>query len=330
MIAIQPFEKTDEEYNHLVATLAACWPEYSDDLDDVRFWDETREPGRFYRRFTLLWGEEKAGIGTCFKPRIEREPGSYGFDLLVLPRFRRRGIGSAFYDFFLPLLVDEGFNPTHLSIECREDQPEGLNFLKKRGFEITMRFPRSALETASFDPQRFDDAVQRAAASGIAIRSLAEQKAIDPDALRKFWQFSEIDVMRDVPLPGPYKSRSFELFCKQIVENPRFTLVTTFVAVDGERLVGMSAVYLENKQNNLWMTGLTGIDRNYRRRGIATALKVRAITNARAAGAVLIETDNEENNPMYDLNLQLGFKPLPAWLELERYLPGKTGNPPIL
>jgi hypothetical protein len=35
---------------------------------------------------------------------------------------------------------------------------------------------------------------------------------------------------------------------------------------------------------------------------------------------MLIETYNEENNPMYALNLALGFKPQPAWLEFEKRL----------
>jgi hypothetical protein len=35
---------------------------------------------------------------------------------------------------------------------------------------------------------------------------------------------------------------------------------------------------------------------------------------AKAQGARSIQTDNEEKNPMYDLNVRLGFKPIPAWL----------------
>jgi hypothetical protein len=33
---------------------------------------------------------------------------------------------------------------------------------------------------------------------------------------------------------------------------------------------------------------------------------------------VIIETDNEENNPMYQLNLQLGFAPQPAELDFHK------------
>jgi hypothetical protein len=47
-------------------------------------------------------------------------------------------------------------------------------------------------------------------------------------------------------------------------------------------------------------------------------MKVRAIGFARQYGARVIETDNEENNPMFQLNLQLGFEPQPAWLDFEK------------
>lgn len=42
------------------------------------------------------------------------------------------------------------------------------------------------------------------------------------------------------------------------------------------------------------------------------------ITAAKALGATHIETDNEENNPMYGLNMTLSFKPAPAWVDYEK------------
>jgi hypothetical protein len=41
---------------------------------------------------------------------------------------------------------------------------------------------------------------------------------------------------------------------------------------------------------------------------------------AQEIGAKFIETNNEEHNPMYQLNLQLGFQPQPADLDMEKVL----------
>ena len=65
-------------------------------------------------------------------------------------------------------------------------------------------------------------------------------------------------------------------------------------------------------------TGFTGTIRSYRRRGIATLLKVHAIQYAQQIGAQLIRTGNEEHNPMYALNQRLGFKDLTTDLAFEK------------
>ena len=41
---------------------------------------------------------------------------------------------------------------------------------------------------------------------------------------------------------------------------------------------------------------------------------------ARGYGATIIETDNEENNPMFGLNMQLGFEAQPAWIDFRKIL----------
>ena len=55
--------------------------------------------------------------------------------------------------------------------------------------------------------------------------------------------------------------------------------------------------------------------KNYRRKGLATALKIKAIERLRENGITEVRTDNEENNPMYKINVALGFKPAPFSLE---------------
>ncbi len=45
-------------------------------------------------------------------------------------------------------------------------------------------------------------------------------------------------------------------------------------------------------------TPLTGVLRSHRRKGIALAMKLRAIEFAIQQGGTAIRTDNEENNPM--------------------------------
>lgn len=62
-------------------------------------------------------------------------------------------------------------------------------------------------------------------------------------------------------------------------------------------------------------TGLTGVRRAWRRKGIALALKLRAIAYARSVGAPVIRTENATTNQaMLAINEALGFAKQPAWI----------------
>ena len=77
------------------------------------------------------------------------------------------------------------------------------------------------------------------------------------------------------------------------------------------------------KLNNLWKneldggidTGLSGVRREYRRKGVATALKHTSLMWAKSMGYKWIRTDNAATNVgMLSINIRVGFKFMPAWL----------------
>lgn len=90
-----------------------------------------------------------------------------------------------------------------------------------------------------------------------------------------------------------------------------------FVAVVDGELVGESNLFKDGDDLTDLLTDYTGVIPSHRRRGIATALKVRVIQWAQANGVKTIRTNNHETNPMYQLNLQLGFTPRPGDLLFE-------------
>ena len=94
---------------------------------------------------------------------------------------------------------------------------------------------------------------------------------------------------------------------QKLFEEKRYGI--QIVATDGDKYIGSTDIHIFPKTNphKAW-TGSLGVLREYRRRGIATALKVKAFEQLRAKGVTQVRTDNEENNPMFQINLQLGFK----------------------
>ena len=91
---------------------------------------------------------------------------------------------------------------------------------------------------------------------------------------------------------------------------------TEIVAVKDGRYIGSTdlEVYYKSEPHKAWTNGL-GVLKDFRRKGIATALKIKAIEKLIEKGVTEIRTDNEENNPMYKINVSLGFEPVPFSLE---------------
>jgi GNAT superfamily N-acetyltransferase len=119
----------------------------------------------------------------------------------------------------------------------------------------------------------------------------------------------------------------FEKWRKDIIEDPMFLPDAYFVALDGAEYVGMSNLWDDRASDHL-NTGLTGVKRSHRRRGIATALKVRAIAYAKANGHPLIKTGNEVGNrPMLSINQRLGFVRQPDWITLKKVLREEPTRP---
>jgi len=210
-----------------------------------------------------------------------------------------------------------------LSAFASVEFPDHQRFLAKRGYEKLQKEQDSQLAVAEFDFDRFDPSIARVEEQGIEIVAAPELARRVPDWKRVMWDL-EFELFKDTPLPDEPRKRPLEAFVKWF-DGPTFLPDAYSVAMDGERVVGMSELWKRNAQPHRLMTGMTGVIREYRRRGIATALKTTGIRYARDHGIEHVQTINAEGNPMYDLNMALGYKPMPAWLWMRRTLRERDG-----
>ena len=130
------------------------------------------------------------------------------------------------------------------------------------------------------------------------------------------WTYS-----KDIPAPDGIKiiREPFEEYMKdvQLFEDKHYA--AHIVALDGDKYIGSTDIEVFPKSDSLtaWTCGL-GVLREYRRKGIATALKLRALKVLYDNGIHFVKTDNEENNPMYLINENLGFNPEPYCIEYQK------------
>lgn len=318
---IRPFDYSDHDYEGTVETYNAIWPDHGDTVFDWKFDDERRNPKYFYARYVAaeIGSNGTPGriiaLASCGETFWSYVPGKYFVSVNVHPDFRHQGIGTALYNTLMRQLVAQ--QPEQFTCWTREDQPDGIRFLEQHGFAQRMRFPISELDLKTFDPGRFTHRIEQVQASGIQIRTLRQLMDSDPDWKDKIYQ--AINTMaQDVPFADPLTLETQEEWENDSLKHPNFMPEAWRVALDQGQYVGLTMLWRHSSDEHILRTGLTGVLRSHRRRGIAIALKTLSLQCAQEMGYDSVETDNEENNPMFQINLQLGFHPKPAGLEFHK------------
>ena len=311
---LRKFDRSDEDYAAICAIDNAVWPEYLTKIENWKHWDKTRDAKYRFQRWLLERDGRVVAFGACGDRHWAHKPGHYFIDIAVYPGEEGHGYGSLLYNHFLNELQRMEPACVQITTNTREDKPRGIRFLQARGFKQVMRFPRSLLDVTHFDPSPFAQKLAQTRQSGMEIKTLAEIMAQDPDWLHKLYDL-EWELVQDVPYHDELTQQSYESFEKSMLGHPNLFPEAYFIAVDGQRWAGLSALWRNPGDAKRLETGLTGVARAYRRRGLATAMKVTAIEFAKSLGVTEIETDNEEHNPMYGINMQLGYVPQPAYLD---------------
>ncbi len=320
MFTIRPFQKTDADYEAIAVVRNAIWPDDLFSAEELRYQDEIVDPKYFYERFVVTIDEQIVAFADCHEVWWSYSAGKYRIKIQVQPDYERYELTSRLYEHLMLILQEQApHTPVLLTADTREDKRNKIRFLSERGFEAVMREPISYLDVAAFDEQKFAGAMQKAAQAGIKIQSISQLSPFSPDWKQKLWEL-RWHILQDVPLPQPRTREPLEEFEKRLHGHPNFSPDAWFIAVDEGEYVAYSNFEVTSTMPEKLFTGITGVKRSHRRRGIATALKVRGIAFAKAYGAKVIQTENEENNPMFNLNMHLGFEPAPGWVMFEKDL----------
>lgn len=229
-------------------------------------------------------------------------------DVAALPETRYRALLEGL----------EPYHPAALLVRVREEWTDWLRFHEARGFRELERMWESRLEPQAFDPDRFAGAAERAHAAGITFKTLAELP--DEEATQRLLHETVVELLSDVPFHEPLNIWPFALWQERFWRNPTRRPEGFFLAFDGPELVGVRELRAGPRPD--WLqTGLTGVRRSYRGRGVAFALKLRAAAHAKAAGIGVLTTQNHTvSRAVLAINGGLGFARQPAWIHLKKAL----------
>ncbi|MFK7802752.1 MAG: GNAT family N-acetyltransferase [Anaerolineae bacterium] len=316
--SIREFNGSDADYAICVELYNKAWPEYYRTEKVYRFSDGARNPKYFHKRIIAEQNGVPVGLCTYMEEYESEDEDDYFTMISIDPAADYLATAESIFGHMITDLRSR--NGIKLNTVFLEDRLETKTYLESSGWAFAQRDPRSELDVQTFDFGPYSGLDEKMAAEGIEIANLTALKERFPDWQRLMYEL-EGPIIRDIPAPFPIKQEPFEDFVKWF-DHPNFLPESDFYALEGDKWVGLSNVKKVDGISDYMSVGLTGTLPSHRRRGIATALKVKTIEFAKQYGAKFIRTDNEENNPMYYLNLQLGFEPKPALLNYEL----KLGN----
>ena len=309
-----------------VAASNAIHPERNTTTEEAKFWDELWETqhANYPRGYLLAQvNDEPAGLAYYGGWPWWGEPGRYLVEINVVPRLRCQGIGLALYERALDVMSQLNPKANLLMCKCREDQTDSVRFIHQRGFQQVGRDLGSRLDLTQFDATKFAPLLERLKSEGIEILSQPQLAKHLSDWQRRCYEMNVV-TMRDVPVATGEKrtDNTFEQYVLHMFESPHYMPEAHFIALDNGQYVGESNLMNESddEQPTHLQTDYTGVIPSHRRRGIATALKVAAAQYAKEQGVQTITTNNDDSNPMYQLNLKIGFEPVPADLLFELVL----------
>jgi len=253
--------------------------------------------------------------GISYQEIHEYHPQHFQIMIRVHPNSWGIGAGSLLYDHVVEKLAP--FKPTKLSSWADKDQDSGIRFLQNRGFKETYRSRISLLNVSKFDLRPYANLEEDLKETGIRIKTLGELIS-DPERNQKLYDL-EWDISREAPNTENNTRLQLDEFVSNDVENDNTMPDGYFIALDEDKYIGLCSLSKPESDTSAAFQRWTGVRKEYQRRGIAFALKVKTVDFAINRGFSQIETFNDATNlAMISLNEKLGFIEQSTWIRMDK------------
>lgn len=245
---------------------------------------------------------ELAGSGIAGKSDLE---GSGFVAPRVLEHARRRGVGTALLEVLSEHVVALGYTQVGASV----DDPGSLAFAERFGFREVDRQVEQVRVVLDEEPDPEPPA-------GIAIVCLADR----PELWDAAYETVAAQAFQDMALDRPVVATREEWHSEWLTHAE-----AVFVAVADDEVIGVAGLQLDADFPERAEHALTAVRRDWRRRGVATALKRQTLTWA--AGHAIREVytwTQRGNDDMRRVNERLGYVYRAVSISVRATLPLRT------
>jgi len=320
MFKIERFKETDEEFVELARIDNLVNHDSIDHPDDDKRQWKIRDKSIIRDRLLLCKDDLLVGAMYYSQGRDENNRTTF-FTLNIDPDFNTQKSRELLYNRMLEEIKSFNSNKILTSVYDHPNYHLCQQFLIENEFKLVQTNREYSCDIRKIDIKKYQPLIKKLESEGIKFYDSKKEMKDYPDKFPDFYkklEKLEWTYAQDFPIPDGIKHtrRPFKEFMKYVLDYYENSYGMEIIAVlDGEYIGSTNLYnYPRTEPHKAWTGGL-GVLKDFRRRSIATAIKIKAIERLLLKGVTEVRTDNEENNPMYKINVALGFEPVPFSLE---------------
>tara|TARA_B100000609_G_C17221851_1_gene440712 strand:+ start:3917 stop:4885 length:969 start_codon:yes stop_codon:yes gene_type:complete len=321
MVQIKKFKATDEEFIEIAKIRNLVNHDCVDHPDEDKNDWEIRDKSKIRNRLLLYDNKKLIGLLYYTQGRGENNQTSF-FNILINPKYNNNGFREMLYQEMLNEVKCFECNQLYSNVYEHSNYKTYHRFLIKHNFKLVQTNREYSCNIRQINTKEYQPLIKKLESEGIKFYDSKSQMLGWPNHYKKLEKLHWI-LDQDIPHPDGIKPTRlpFTQWKKVILDFYNNSYGVDIVAVKNGDYIGATdiEIFPKSEPHKGWTGGL-GVIREFRRRGIATVLKIKAIEALLKKGITEIRTDNEENNPMYKINEALGFKPVPFSLEYMKKL----------
>ena len=324
MIQIKKFNATDIEFRDIARIRNLVNHDSIDHPDEDKTDWAIRDKSIIRNRLLLYNDNTLIGLLYYAQGRDENSQTSF-FNIVIDPQYNNHGYRELLYQEMLQEVQGFKCNKLFSNIYEHPNYKNHQDLLINHNFKLVQTNREYSCNIREIDTQKYKPLIDNLESEGIRFYDSRDEMQEFPNHFQKLEKL-EWTLDQDIPIPDgiQHTRMPFEEWKKVCLDFYQNAYGVDIVAVKDGQYIGSTdiEVYPKSEPHKGWTGGL-GVIREFRRKGIATALKIKAIEALLKKGITEIRTDNEENNPMYKINVALGFKPVPFSLEYMKKIKDK-------